>query len=555
VVVVLLVGVGAVGGYLLLRTHGSPEQTAGSFLSDWQSGRYQQMRKITINWPRTGLAVPYERVASELGAQHVRVRLGQVTSSGGTAVARFTATDYLASGHVWTYHGQLSLVTANRRWWVRWSPAAIYPALRAGDRFTLTTAWPHRAAILAADGTALTDPAVQAESGSIGLLTGIVAPATAARAKALGAPYRAGDPVGLGGIQQGYQRQLAGLPSLTITITGPGNRALATAARFAMKAGTPVRTSLDLRYQLAAARAVSSASTSKPVDFVAIQPSTGRVLAVVERPGGWDRALQGTFPPGSTFKIITASALAKRGMTPSSPVQCPSRVTIDGYHIHNANNEQLGATDLLHAFAISCNTTFAMLATQRLDGRALAAMARTYGLGTTPAVGIPAFGGHFSTPQSPVDLAADAFGQGKDLVSPLSQAAVVAAVDTGTWRSPELVISPAPQHVPAPRRLSQTVLSVLRPMMRAVVTIGTAAGVGFGPGVYGKTGTAEYVSASGKLQSHSWFIGYRGDLAFAVLVEGGGFGAKAAAPIAKAFLRQVLAGLVVVLLPGDLRGG
>jgi cell division protein FtsI/penicillin-binding protein 2 len=75
-------------------------------------------------------------------------------------------------------------------------------------------------------------------------------------------------------------------------------------------------------------------------------------------------------------------------------------------------------------------------------------------------------------------------------------------------------------------------------MMRAVVTGGTAATVGFPPGVYGKTGTAEY--GTGKhLKSHGWFIGYRGDLAFAVLVEGGGFGANSAGPIANSFLRSV----------------
>ncbi len=543
----LVAGIGGAGGsYLLLRTRGSPQQTAAMFLSDWQRGRYPAMSKIILNiGSPSGLASAYQRAARQLGTLRLRLRIGQVSGGSGTAVARFTATDYLASGQVWSYRGRLDLVTAHRRWWVRWSPAAIYPALRAGERFTLTSTWPARRPVLGAGGTVLSSPAVQAQSGSLALLTGLVGPATARQARLLGAPYRSGDPIGQSGIEQAYQRQLAGHPALTIRITGPGRRIDATAARFAAAPGTPVRTSIDLRYQLAASSAVRSATTSKPVDFVAIQPSTGRVLAMVVRPGGWDRAFQGTFPPGSTFKIITASALALRGMTPSSPVRCPARVTIDGYHIHNANYEQLGATDLLHAFAISCNTTFAMLATQRLDGPALAAMARRYGLGSTPAVGIPAFGGQFTTPRSPVDLAADGFGQGKDLVSPLSQAAVVAAVDTGIWRSPELVISPAPRHVPAPHQLSQGILAVLRPMMRAVVTIGTAAGVGFGPGVYGKTGTAEYVTGTGKIAAHSWFIGYRGDLAFAVLVEGGGFGAKAAAPIAKAFLSRVLPGLVL----------
>ena len=81
-------------------------------------------------------------------------------------------------------------------------------------------------------------------------------------------------------------------------------------------------------------------------------------------------------------------------------------------------------------------------------------------------------------------------------------------------------------------------LATLRPMMRAVVTTGTAANVGFQAGVFGKTGTAEF-GTSQNPRSHAWFVGYRGDLAFAVLVEGGGVGADASAPIANAFLRNL----------------
>jgi cell division protein FtsI/penicillin-binding protein 2 len=291
-----------------------------------------------------------------------------------------------------------------------------------------------------------------------------------------------------------------------------------------------------MRVQRAASAAVSAAATKKPIDLVAIQPSTGRVLAVVERPGGFDRALSGIFPPGSTFKVVTASALARAGMRPASAVQCPSQVNIGGRVFHNDNNEQLGATTLQTAFAVSCNSTFAMLATQRLNGSALAAMATAYGFNASPNLGIPATLGHFAAPRQPVDLAADAFGQGKDLVNPLSQAAVAAAVADGTWRPPVLVTSPVPEQPSRPRVISPVVLGTLRPMMRAVVTSGTAAGVGFPPGVYGKTGTAQF--GSGK-QSHGWFIGYRGDLAFAVLVEGGGTGADSAGPVVNAFLHKL----------------
>jgi len=537
VAVVLVAGAGAgAGAYFLLRTHGSPQQTASTYLAAWQRGDYPAMDKVSVGVPSGGVAGPLKQVAAEAGIRRIRLSLGAVSSAGGATQASFTATADLISGHVWTYRGSLALVRRNRQWWVNWSPAAIYPGLRAGERFTLSAAWPARASILSADGAVLSSPQVQAESGSISLLTGEVVRATAKQAKALGEPYAAGDLIGEGGIEQTYQAQLAGRPSLTIRIQGPGKRIDATAAKFAAVPGTPVHTSLDMHDQLAASRAVSSAHTSKPVDMVAIQPSTGRILAVVERPGGFDRALEGIFPPGSTFKIVTGSALAGKGMTPSSAVQCPSQVTIDGRVFHNDNNEQLGSTSLLNAFAISCNTTFALLATQRLDGPALASMATTFGYNAQPALGIPAVLGKFSTPHTQVDLAADAFGQGTDLVNPLSQAAEAAAIDAGTWRPPVLVTSPAPRQTASPHAIAAGILDTLRPMMQAVVTRGTAASVGFPPGVYGKTGTAEYGSGPNP-PAHGWFIGYRGDVAFAVLVEGGGFGANSAGPIANAFLR------------------
>jgi hypothetical protein len=540
IVAVLVVALGAAGGsYLLLRhSAGSPRPAAASYLLAWQQGAYPAMDKDSVNVPRSGLAGPLKLASSELGIRSIRLSLRSVTESGGSAQARFTATADLASGHTWTYRGQLRLVQRDGRWWVSWSPAAIYPGLGPGERFVLGAVWPARASVFAADGTVLSSPAVIAESGSISLLTGDVVKATAAQAKALGAPYKTGDEIGQGGIEQAYQAQLAGRPSLTIRIEGPGDHTDSTAARFPVVAGTPVRTSIDMQDQLAASQAVSSAATAKPVDVVAIQPSTGRVLAVVERPGGFDRALEGVFPPGSTFKVVTGSALAAKGMRPSSTVQCPSQVTIDGRTFHNDNNEQYGTTNLQTAFAVSCNSTFALLATQRLDGSSLASMAANFGYNAQPALGISAALGRFTTPQALVDLAADAFGQGTDLVNPLSQATEAAAIEDGTWRPPLLVTSPAPRQAAQPRPLTAAILDTLRPMMRAVVTSGTAAGVGFPPGVYGKTGTAEYGSGPNP-PSHGWFIGYQGDLAFAVLVEGGGTGADSAGPIANAFLRKL----------------
>lgn len=523
-------------GYELLRTRGSAEQTAASYLRDWQAGKYAAMTTISVHAPRSGLGTPLRRAASQLGAHSLHLTLGQVKASGAAAQAGFTAAASLAGGHTWTYHGRLRLVRRSRRWWVDWRPADIYPGLRAGERFALRAVWPPRAPVLGAGGAVLSSPAVIARSGSISLLTGNVVRASAAQAKALGAPYRAGDLIGEGGIEQAYQARLAGRPALTVQIAGPGNHVDATVAHFAAAPGTPVRTSIDLRVQLAASKAVTSATTRKPVDVVAVQPSTGRVLAVVERPGGEDRALQGVFPPGSTFKVVTASALAKAGLRPSSAAQCPAQVTIGGRTVHNYDNEHFGATTLQTAFAVSCNSTFAMLATQKLNGSALASMASEYGFNATPALGIPARLGQFTTPRTSVDLAADAYGQGTDLVTPLSQAAMAAAVEEGAWRPPHLVLSPAPRQTVHAHTLSPAITSALRPMMRAVVTGGTASHVGFPSGVYGKTGTAEYGSGPHP-PAHAWFVGYRGDLAFAVLVEGGGVGADNSGPIANAFLR------------------
>jgi Penicillin binding protein transpeptidase domain/NTF2-like N-terminal transpeptidase domain len=524
--------------FLLVHVTGTPQDTATAYLTAWQARQYSAMDAVTVNAPEGGVADPLKASAAQLNLRSIHLTLGQVTQNGSSAVAKFTATATIAGGQVWKYQGQLPLVIAHRAWFVSWSPSAIFPSLQSGERFTLQAVWPARGQVLAADGTVLSSPKAIGQSGSIALVSGNVVRATAAQAKKLGPPYQAGDLIGLGGVEQAYEQQLAGRPALTIQIVGPGAKVDATAARLPATAGVSVRTSIVMRDQLAASAAVRAAATTKPIDFVAIQPSTGRVLAVIDRPGGFDRALQGVFPPGSTFKVVTASALSGTGLKPTSTVQCPAQVNIGGRIFHNFDNEQLGTTTFQTAFAVSCNSTFASLATQRLNGATLTTSANTFGFNSQPNLGIPATLGKFTTPHTSVDLAADAFGQGTDLVNPLSEAAMAAAVQNGTWRPPQLVLSPAPAQTAKPQALSPAVLAALRPMMRAVVTVGTAAHVGFPAGVFGKTGTAEFGSGSNP-PSHAWFVGYRGDLAFAVLVEGGGVGADASGPIANAFLRNL----------------
>jgi hypothetical protein len=534
VIALLAVAAIAAGSYLVLRTKGSPGETAAGYLSAWQGGNVAAMRELSVGVPAGGLAGPLAQVDRDLGVRGRHLRLGAVEPGpSGTASASFTATLTLADGVRWTYQGKLRLLRRSRHWWVNWSPAAIYPRLTQGERFRTASVWLARAPVLAADGSRLDSAQAIAESGSVQMLTGTIGPVTAAQLKRLGPPYHAGDLAGQGGIEQVYERRLAGTPRTSIELVN-GPHIVATVANFGGHQGTPVQTSIDMRVQQAASRAVA-AVTGYHVAMVAIRPSTGDVLAVVNKPGGFNRALLGTYPPGSTFKMITASALAVTGMRPADTVQCPARIDIGGRTFHNFDFEQLGATNLLNAFAVSCNTTFAGLAAQRLGGGQLGAMAANYGFGATPHLGIPAVLGTYAAPSDSTELAADGFGQGTDLVNPLEMATVAGAIDDGAWRAPRLVTNPA-QPGTAPRPLSPVITAALRPMMAAVVSIGTAAHVGFPPGVYGKTGTAEFGSGPNP-PTHAWFAGYRGDLAFAVIVEGGGTGADKAGPVADAFLR------------------
>jgi cell division protein FtsI/penicillin-binding protein 2 len=113
-------------------------------------------------------------------------------------------------------------------------------------------------------------------------------------------------------------------------------------------------------------------------------------------------------------------------------------------------------------------------------------------------------------------------------------ALVAATVSEGRWRQPRLVSAEAEAEPPDP--LDGKVAGTLRTLMRQVVTEGTAATANLPGKVGGKTGTAEYGTGD-PLPTHAWFIGFRGDLAFAVVVEDGGVGGRVAAPVAARFLR------------------
>lgn len=531
-VVVVVAAVAAVGGYAVLHTRGTPTQAATTFLTAWSDHDTTGMHDAVAD--PSGMAAAYQQVDKRLGVHKTRAHLTGVTEHGDTATAAFTATLTLASVGDWTYHGSLKVIKHDHRWTVDWSPAAIHHGLTAGRTLDLKASWPKRGAITAADGSRLDTASA---SGSEKMLTGYLGPATAKQATKLGAPYAKGDTIGHGGIQQQLETRLAGRPATHIRIVDAGNgAAVSTVGTIAGHAGRSVKTSLDPRVQQAAAGAIIG--QHKPTALVAIRPSSGQILAVANVPGGYNRALLGSYPPGSTFKVVTALALEEAGVTPDTTVQCPGKLNIGGQVIHNAEKEKLGAITFHKAFADSCNTAFAGTAIKKLSGAKLVAAAKQLGFDTPMPIGVPAGRGKIPAPSDSAELGTSAFGQGRVTANPMIMAAVAAAVDNGTWRPPTLVVAPRPSGQASPHKLPSGTVKDLRAMMHEVVTDGTATHAGLPSGTAGKTGTAEYGSGP-KPPTHAWFIGYRGDLAFAVIVEGGGFGAKAAAPIAAHFLKEL----------------
>ncbi|MDQ1286962.1 MAG: hypothetical protein QG622_527 [Actinomycetota bacterium] len=409
-------------------------------------------------------------------------------------------------------------------------------------------------------------------SGFARALLGTVGPATAEIVTASKGRVGRGDLTGLSGIQRRYDEHLSGAPGLTVT-AGPADNASAVAdATGADTTGTadagPTKTlftvaptagrdlllSLDEKVQRAAETALAAAP--QPAALVAVRPSTGEVLAVANGgPGGsgYNRALVGRYPPGSTFKIVTTYALLENGLTPATPVPCPPTVTVGGRSFRNAENEVLGTVPFHNNFAHSCNTAF-IEAARKITPAQLHEAATALGYGHPNASGVDSFMGSVPERAGEVEHAADAIGQGTILASPLTVAATSAAVASGRYLPPRIVLetpsgtpsptsslspsqTPSQTPSPAPTPLPTGTIRALQSLTAEVVTNGTGTTLQKVPGgpVHGKTGTAEFGSDVPP-KSHAWFTGYQGDVAFAVVVEGGGFGGKVAAPLAATFL-------------------
>jgi peptidoglycan glycosyltransferase len=291
-----------------------------------------------------------------------------------------------------------------------------------------------------------------------------------------------------------------------------------------------------------------------------------------------DNATQGLYPPGSTFKLVTASAALNSGIyKPYSGFYDPGYCTEYGQRVSNALDQSGGAEafgniDLSAALEHSVNAVFCQIG-MRLGAGKILEYAKRYGFYSSPPLETPAdtiapsglykypkHGPRYlfdpTNPATQVDPGRLAFGQDKMVVTPLQMALVAATIGNhGMEPRPYLV-----QQVTAPdgsvvttttpstlgRPISPKTAAQLNQMMRLVVTGGTAAGVGFPASlnVAGKTGTAELLANSNIYDS--WFTSFapanNPKVAVAVVVEKqlNGFGATVAAPIAKAMLENLL---------------
>lgn len=385
-------------------------------------------------------------------------------------------------------------------------------------------------------------------------ILGTVGEATAEVVERSKGAVAAGDVVGLSGLQQAQDATLRGTPGLTVSLVHAGTAKPVHSTE--PVPGRDVTTTLDVARQT---RAEQLLAGIKPASaLVAVRPSTGEVVAAASGPGGqgYSTATLGKYAPGSTFKIVSALALLRGGVTPTTPVPCTRTLTVDGKPFENYDAypaDGLGQVPLSTAFAKSCNTAF-IASRDKASGDALPRAAASLGLTATPSAGVPAYLGGVPAPGSQVEAGSEMIGQGEITASPLGMATVVASVVKGGPVTPRIVIptnetgattpsaSATPPTMATPsaataQPVTAAEAATLRTLMRGVVTGGSGASLEDLPGdVIAKTGTAEFGTTTPP-KLHAWMVAARGDLAVAVFVDEGEGGSRTAGPILRAYLQ------------------
>jgi penicillin-binding protein 2 len=395
-----------------------------------------------------------------------------------------------------------------------------------------------------------------------------------------------GSLVGQAGIESRYNRALMGRDGYRRVVVNSRGREVQEAERRPSVDGPPLRLSIDASLQEAMERAFAGRNGSA----VALDPETGEILAMTSIPAydpnefttGIDpalwselaespdtplmnRAIQGVYAPGSTFKVITAVAGLEEGLiTPSTTFYCPGYLAVYNTLFHCSNPGGHGVVDLRRALALSCNVYFWQVG-MRLEIGRLAKWAKRMGLGSPTGIDLP----HevpglmpspewklrvLKTPWYAGETVSVAIGQGQVAATPLQMARVAAVIaNGGNLVRPHLVRDPAARGLdvtPVPLGIRPETLAAVKEGMCAVVSEGTGLRARMSSvEVCGKTGSAQVVGrarlektpGATELMAHGWFIAFapreHPRIALAVLVEHGGSGGGAAAPVA----RQILA--------------
>ena len=417
---------------------------------------------------------------------------------------------------------------------IRFAAEILFPGLRSGETLRRDAVLGSRGTILAADGTPLAEgpsrssPISSVASAIVGTLGPIPDDQRAAYA-AQGYPATA--QVGQDGLELIFQNRLAGRPGGRLLA---GHRVLASRTP---THGHTVRTTIVPRLEQAAIDALGTSYAG---------------LTVLSRTGAIEAAAGIAFsdiqPPGSTMKIVTATAALQAGivkLTTEFPYE--SSVTIDGYKMQNAAGETCGGS-LLNAFATSCDTVFAPVGAE-VGARRLVNMAKRFGFDEP--TGIPsAIESTIPSARTIGDslaVGSSAIGQGRVQASTLELADIAATIADGGKRPlPRIRAGEKPRYV---RVTTAKIADEVQQMMEAVVSFGTGTTAQIpGVTVAGKTGTAELGSTvnqvDNKQLTDSWFVGYApaGSVkaVSAALFPSSGYGADVAAPAVKQVLEAAL---------------
>lgn len=435
------------------------------------------------------------------------------SASGGASSSASSAAVSSSVTADWSYASKLTAYKKNGGWWIQWDPALVAPNLTASEKLVSLAVAPSASKVVDASGNDLSS-------------------ATDAGVHNIAAALKRSAPSG------------QGTPGVEIELeTASGTPITSSADVLSQPVDTGVvNTTINPKVEAAAQAAVLKYAQSS---MVVLQPSTGDILAVANNDGGNDFALTARIAPGSTNKIITATALLANNLisSPSQGVACPKSITVDGTVFANSQNESEPATTpFLDDFAVSCNNAFGQWYST-IGSTTLAQTAeKYYGLNEQWNFGTGIAGPYYNIPSSASngELFQELFGQGQLETAPLAMASVAATVDTGSFKQP--IVVPGTTQVTA-TPLPSTVQQNLWTMMKAVTTQsnGTAYNLfsAVNSTVYGKTGTADVGSTQTK--PNSWMVVFDPtlDLAIACVVLSAGYGASFAGPETEAVLQSL----------------